>query len=108
VPEPTIRVDVLQSLDARRNAPTQVTFDDELLDLTAKVRDLVFGQVLDPHVRRDPGLRNDVGGSGMPDAVHVRQRNLDALVARQVDSGYTRHASSPLTLGAACALDSGR
>src|SRR5690606_41476138 len=54
--------------------------------------DLGLGEVLDPRGGVDLGLGEDLLGTGPADAVDVRQRGHDALLARQVDTWDSSHA----------------
>ena len=53
MPHPTISTKVHQALDIHCDVTAQVTFNSNLLDLSAQAIDLAIGQVLDPGRRID-------------------------------------------------------
>src|SRR3954451_14329979 len=60
-------------------------------DVVAERDELVVGQVLDADVAADPGDAERLEGAGTADAVDVREGDLHALIARDVDAGKTCH-----------------
>src|ERR1700722_3110962 len=92
VAEAAIRADVGQSLDVARNLSPQVALDlDPAVDRVAQGLLIGLGEVLDPNVRIAPRLLQYLLGRRQTDAIDVRQRDLDALLARQIDPGDTCH-----------------
>ena len=89
-----VRADLLEALDVERDLAAQVA-----LDLVAPIDDLaqpvhlVLGQVADPGVAIDVGLDEDLLGSRQADAVDVGERDLDPLLAGDVDAGDACHRS---------------
>src|SRR6185436_437640 len=67
---------------------------DELADLA----DLVLGEVANLRAPLDPRALDDLVRPGRSDAVDVAERDVHALVAREVDAGDPSHANPPLSL----------
>src|SRR5690606_36809308 len=61
------------------------------LDVVTQRGDLVVGEVLGVLVLMDTGRGQDFVGAGTADAVDVGQRDLHALIARQVDAHKSSH-----------------
>src|SRR5262249_37308441 len=76
-----------------------------LLENAADLAHVLFGEILDADVGADPGVRQDPVRAIAPDAVDIRQSNLDPLRARKIHACYTRHMLIP---AAACVSGSGR
>src|SRR5262249_38700881 len=103
VAEPPVGADLHESLDVQRHLAAEVTLDPppELLgDDVAQLPDLGVGELAGTRVGGHLRQRQDALGGGRPDAEDVGERDLDALVTRDVDAGDTSHGLSflPLTL----------
>src|SRR5690554_1680702 len=87
VAQAAVAADVHEALDVQLHLAAQVALDLVVAvhDL-AQAGDLGLGEVLDPRGGVDLGLGEDLLGTGPADAVDVRQRGHDALLARQVDT----------------------
>src|SRR4029453_7953475 len=78
--------------DVGRDLASQVTLDlDVRLEVVAQGDEVVVGQVLDAGVRVDAGRGQRLVGAGATHSEDVREGDLDALVARQVDSDESCH-----------------
>src|SRR6478736_5969269 len=60
-------------------------------DVVAQVGHLIVGQVLGAHVPVDAGGFQNLLGAGTADAVDVGQRDLHALIAREVNAHKSGH-----------------
>src|SRR5262249_40555077 len=104
--QPLIRPDLHLALDVRGDLTAQVTLDLEVgVDERAQTRDFVVGEVAHARVAWEVGLLADRLRRGSADPVDVRQRDLEPLLTRDVDTGDTSHRTSQrvlLSLGAAC------
>src|SRR5262245_5868334 len=92
VADPAVAVDLDQPLDVLADFAAEVAFDRVLLvDELADAVHLFVGKVA--RLRRRIHLRdgNDAARGRAADAVDVAQRDVDALVARDVDSGDACH-----------------
>ena len=90
-----IAPDIHQHLDVLRDFPAKITFDLAFaFDDLAKANYLRISEKI--RLRRGVELRlaADVAGRAASDAVDVRQRDLDPLVAREVDPRDSRHSMS--------------
>ena len=100
MPQSTIAVDRLKALQVSLNFAPQVTFDrkptgsDRLDDLVK----LLCTEIFRANIRIDVGLFEDLLRRTRPDAVNVRQRRFDALVARNVYSKESGHILAVLRL----------
>src|SRR5262249_35663054 len=63
-----------------------------------ELRDGVVGYVADPQVRADPGPLERLDGPGPTDAEDVGERDLQSLVAGEVDADDTCHGWAVLLL----------
>src|SRR5712692_10232316 len=87
-----VAADVHEALDAHGHFAPQVAFDLVLaLDDIAHSRRLLIAPGLDPFAGVDPGVGEDLLGGRNTDPVDVLDRDLAALVPRQVHSGDTCH-----------------
>ena len=88
------------ALDVLRDLAAQVTFDlDVLVDVAAQPRDFFLGEVAHARVARHAGRVADLLRDRAADAVDVRERDLQPLLAGDVDTGDSSHrCSSALTL----------
>ena len=87
MPEALVAADLDLAADVGLHLAAQVTLDLEVgLDVVAQPGDLVVGEILGAQVRADAGGGQDLLGAGTADAVDVGQRDLHALVAREIDA----------------------
>ena len=93
-----VAADLHLALDVLRDLAAQVTFDLEvLLDVAAQPRDFFFGEVAHARVARHLRVVADLLRDRAADAVDVRERDLEPLLAGDVDTGDTSHVC-PLAL----------
>ena len=87
-----VGANVHQALDVHRNFTPKVTLDPNFLinDLAQPV-DFIVRQVADSRVRADLRPLQQLLAGVQPNAVDIRQPNLNPLFARQVNSGDTCH-----------------
>ena len=94
-----VAADVDQPLDVHADLAAEVTLDGQVaVDEVAQAVDLLVGQLAHPRVRVDAGLEQQLLARRRADAVDVLQPDLDALVARQVDPGYSGHLAATPSL----------
>src|SRR4051794_22352343 len=92
VADTRVAADLDLAADVGGHLAAEVTLDLEVaLDVVAQLDEVVVGQVADPQVRADPGGGQRLLGAGAPDAVDVRERDLEALLAREVDADEACH-----------------
>ena len=102
-----VAADLHLALDVLRDLAAQVTLDLEVLvDVGAQPRDLFLGEVAHARVARHPGLVADLLRGGAADAEDVGERDLEPLLAGDVDTGDTSHRVSLPSPGAACGAGS--
>src|SRR5947208_1225461 len=87
-----IAADIHEALDAHGHLAAQVALDLVLaIDDVAHPRRFLVAPGLDPLAGVDPGVGEDLPGGRDTDPVDVLDRDLAALVARQVHSGNACH-----------------
>src|ERR1700688_1637240 len=87
-----ITTDVGEPLDVAGALAPQIALDfDGTVDRVAQTLLLFLGEILDPDVRVDAGLLEDLLSGRKPDPEDVGQRDLDTLLAREIDAGNTCH-----------------
>ena len=87
-----VRADLDETLDVERDLAPQVAFDlVAAVDQLAQPVDLLLGEVPHPGVRVDVRLGQDLLAGRQTDPEDVGERDLDALLARNVDAGDTGH-----------------
>src|SRR5262249_19688677 len=92
VPQAAIAPEVDEALDVLRRLAAQIALDLEVrVDLAADAIHLVVGQIVGLATRVDLGASADAERRGATDPVDVRERDLHALVARQIDAGDSCH-----------------
>src|SRR5262245_19989898 len=90
VPQALLIADLHLALDVLRDLAAQVTFDLEVVvDVRAQPRDFLVGQVAHAGVARHPRVVAHLLGHRATDAEDVRQRDLEPLLAGDVDTGDT-------------------
>ena len=90
--KPAIAGQIHQPLDVHRHLAAKIAFDHMVgVDRFADVEHFLVGQVLDPARGLDAQLLGDLDGLGAPNAVNIGERNLYALVGRDVDARDTCH-----------------
>src|SRR6478609_4927055 len=91
-----VAADLDLAADVRLDLTSEVTLDLEVgLDLVAKLDQLLVTERVDPGVRVDAGGGQELLGAGTADAVDVGECDLDALVAREVDTNEACHVAFP-------------
>src|SRR5690606_20175369 len=91
VEQAAVGADLHQPFDVLRALAAQVALDLPLLDRLAQLDDLLLGQILDLHVGVDPGLAEDLPGSGATDPEDVGERDFDPFPVGDVDAGDSCH-----------------
>src|SRR3712207_1893611 len=87
-----VAADLDLATDVGLDLTTEVALDLEVrLDLVAEPHELVVAQLVDSHVGAHTGGLEQLLSTGTADAVDVGECDLDALVARQVDTNKTCH-----------------
>jgi hypothetical protein len=108
VTDPAVGTDLGQALDRLLPLAAQVALDLVLLvDVALELGDLLVGEVADLRVGRQPERSTDVARGRLPDAVDVRQPDLEPLLVREVHSGDACQLFSS-TPAVACAVGSCR
>jgi hypothetical protein len=89
----TVTIDRLEALEILLQLAAQVALDDVLvfLDDLDDAVELLVGQLLGPDVGADFGLLQHKLRAGRADAVDIRERGFDALVAGDIDTKKTGH-----------------
>src|SRR5262249_45598810 len=99
VAQSLVTADLHLALDVLAHLAAQVTFDLQVLvDVRAQPRDFLFSEVTHARVRRDGRRFGHLLRGVAADAVDVGERDLEPLLAGDVDAGDTSHEPSPLTL----------
>ena len=97
------------ALDVALDVAAQVAFDLQVLvDVGADAVDLVLGEVRDLRVRVEFEFRADLLRRGQTDPEDVGERDLQPLLAGDVDAGDTCHVITPVSPDAACGAGWGR
>src|SRR5579871_294501 len=92
VPHAAVAADLHQPLDVHRDLFAEIALDAALLlDDAADLPHVVLGQILHADIGADPGVLQDGVRADAPDAVDVRESDLDALRARKIDACNTCH-----------------
>jgi hypothetical protein len=87
VTESAVGTDLLEPLDRLRALTAKVALHLEVaVDVVAKLGDLGIGEVAHLLVGREPELGADLARGRRADAVDVRQSDLEALLAREINS----------------------
>src|SRR6185312_5349489 len=100
VAQTTVAAEIHQALDVHRDFAAQVAFDldAERLEDVADGAHVVLVEIVAALVGRDLGLLEHSRRRSLANAVDVRERDLDALVARKVDAGDASHLTLPLLM----------
>ena len=87
-----VAADLDLAADVGLDLATEVTLDLEVgFDRVAELDQLFVTQLVDAEVGADPGGGQELLGAGTADAVDVGECDLDALVAREVDTNEACH-----------------
>src|SRR5581483_7196127 len=86
-----IGAEVHQALDVHRHLAAQVAFDRDFRHLGAKLIHLRIRQIFDLRRSGDTRRRADAPRHRPADAIDRGQTDLDVLLIRYIDVGYTRH-----------------
>src|SRR5918995_7207493 len=98
-----VAADLDLAADVRLDLTSEVTLDLEVgFDLVAKLDQLLVTERVDPGVRVDSGGLEQLLGAGTADAVDVGECDLDALVAREVDTNEACHVAVSLSVHRFC------
>src|SRR3989475_13259792 len=98
VPEPAIAPDVDEPFDVHRHFLAEVSLHLVLpLNDLPQLHDLILAEILHARRRRDSRLGQDLGGQRPPDAIDVRQPNMDLFLPREINSGDACHTASLLS-----------
>lgn len=93
----TVAAQVHQPLDIHSNFASEITLDRVVgVDHLADPNDLGVGEFIHATIVRNPDLGTDLARLRTPNPMNVGERDLDALVGRNVDTRNTRHASFSL------------
>src|SRR6478735_8125824 len=92
-----VAADLDLAADVRLDLTSEVTLDLEVgFDLVAKLDQLLVTERVDASVRVHAGGSEQLLGAGTADAVDVGESDLDALVARKVDTNEACHVVVPV------------
>src|ERR1700742_1070693 len=97
VPDPLIAADLDLAPDVRLDFPAQVALDAVgRVDPVAQANQILFGQLVHPGVRADPGRLKRLSGPGPADAVNVSERDLHPLIAGEINADEACHVRAVL------------
>src|SRR5207302_3498467 len=86
--DPAVRADLRQPLDRLRTLAAEVALHLEfLVDVLAKLRDLLVGEVADLRVGIEAELGCDLARRRLADSVDVGEPDLEPLLVREIHSG---------------------
>jgi hypothetical protein len=91
VPQTLVAPDLDLAADVRRDLTAQVAFELVVLEVVAQGDELLVAEVAHAEVRAHAGGRERLLGASAPDAVDVGERNLEPLLAREVDADEACH-----------------
>src|SRR3954453_12977423 len=97
-----VAADLDLASDVGLDLTAEVTLDLDLvvaLDRVAELDQLLVAELVDSEVGAHAGLGEDLLGSSTADAVDVGECDLDALVARKVDTNEACHGMAVLSVG---------
>src|SRR5260370_18095204 len=95
VAKSAVGTDFDETLDVHRNFLAQIALDHSFrLDDRADTIDLFLAQLLDLFHGVHFGLVENMYGSRLADAVDIRQRDIDVILARKIDASDTCHTFS--------------
>src|SRR5579875_3209038 len=97
---PLVAADLNLAANVRGDFAAQVPLDPVIcLDPFPELQQIVVRQIPDPQIGADAGGSERLQRAGTTDAIDVRERDLQPLVARKIDTDETGHLCSlPLTL----------
>ena len=94
--DPAIAADLRQALDRLAAITPEVALHLKLrVDERAEPRDLLVREVAHLLVRVELELLADLPGRRRPDAIDVREPDLEPLLGRKIDSSDACHAANP-------------
>jgi hypothetical protein len=97
VSQTAIAPDVHQALDIHRDFPAQIALDPHLLvDNLTNAIDFIISQVAHSRIWIDVGALEESLTGMQPNPEDIRQRSLDTLISREIDSRNSCHVLSPL------------
>ena len=92
MPDPLVAADLDLSADVGLHLAAQIALDAQVaLDVVAESGEILVGQVLRAKVAIDAGGGEDLQGPGAPDPEDVGERDLEPLLAGEVDADKTCH-----------------
>jgi hypothetical protein len=91
MPYSPVAAQIHEAFDVHRDLATQVTFHGELPDLSTKLVDLFFRQILNPSVGRNTCNYTDICRAGGSNPVNRGQRDYGVLAIRDIDACYSGH-----------------
>src|SRR3954466_12305217 len=92
VPDALVAADLDLAADVLRHLAAQVALDLVVgVEPVAQLDQVLVAEVLHADVGRDPGLAQRLLRAGTADAVDVGERDLEPLLAGEVDAGKTCH-----------------
>src|SRR5580700_2481366 len=95
--DPLVAADLDLAPDVGLDLAAQVTFDlVGGVDPVAEPDQLLVGQVVHPGIAADPGGLQRLQGPGTADAVDISERDLEPLVAGEVDARKPSHGRAVL------------
>src|SRR5829696_9571513 len=93
VPDALVAADLDLAADVLRHLAAQVALDPVVgVDVVAQPDEVLVGEVADAHVTADAGGGQGSVRAGLADAVDVRERDLQPLLAGEIDAGEACHA----------------
>src|SRR6266849_5514025 len=96
VPYPPVAPDFHQALDVHGDVLAEIAFHSSLLFYdAADLPDVVLRQILHAEVGTDPCVLEDLVRTDAPDAENVRQTDLHALRAGEINASDSCHKSEP-------------
>src|ERR1700730_19305564 len=99
--EAAIAAEIRQSFDRLLYLAPQVNFDLEIrIDDLADFYLIIGGQIVGLDSRIDVSLGENLVRRGAPNAIDIGERDFNAFVSRQLDTGYSCHRTIlPLSPG---------
>src|SRR5438270_1306413 len=92
VAQPLVAADLHLAADVGGHLAAEVTLHPEVLvDVVAQLQQVLVAEVAHPDVRADSGGHEGLLGVRLADAVDVGERDLQPLLAGQVDAGQSCH-----------------
>ena len=104
----TVATDFHEALNILRYFAVQVALSGEVsLDVVTKLGKFIFRKIVYAGIGVNTGFCEDLLGGGEANAVDIGQADLNALVARKVDTNKTCHEYVPFLFNPDAACDEG-